>query len=108
MNIKIDINESRTSDQVNYASQPKNYFLAKSIRKFRKKLNDLGLHFIVSSAKKAGLKKVFYEGGKEIEIDPNDIESLSNLFFSDLKNLQTLNLPDHIIKEYLGHNYARK
>jgi hypothetical protein len=108
MNIRIDIKESRTADQINYASQPKNYFLAKSMRKLRKKLNDLGLHFLVRGAKGAGLKKVFFEGGKEIEIHPDDVESLGNLFISDTKNLQALNIPDHIIKEYLELNHARK
>jgi hypothetical protein len=108
MNVKIELNESRTSEQVNYASQPKNYFLARSLRKMRKKLNDLGLHAVVRVAKKAGLKKVFYEGGKEIEMNPDDIKSLVNLFFSDVRNLQTLDIPDHIIKEYLVKSHAGK
>jgi hypothetical protein len=108
MNIRIDIKESRTYDQVNYASQPKNYFLAKSIRKLRKKLNDLGLHFLVRGAKGVGLKKVFFEGGKEIEINPDDIKSLGNLFITDIENLLDLNIPNHIIKEYQELYYARK
>jgi hypothetical protein len=108
MNIKIDIKESKISDQVNYASQPKNYFLAKSIRKLRKKLNDLGLHFLVRGAKEAGLKKVFFEGGKEIEINPDDVKSLGNLFKTDIENLLDLNIPGYIIKEYKELYHVRK
>lgn len=106
MNITIELNESRTSEQINYASQPKNYFLARSLRRMRKKLNDIGLHAVVRVAKNAGLKKIFFEGGKEIEMNQDDISSLEKLFQSDIKNLESLNIPDHIISEYLESSHA--
>ena len=51
---------------------------------------------------------MFYDGGKEIEINSDDIESLGNLFISDVDNLKSQNIPENIIKEYLEYIHARR
>ena len=101
LNIRIDIYKSKVKNRVNYASQPRSYFLARSARILRKKINVLGFHGLVKRAKKMGLKKFIYEGGKDVDIAENIIRDLKNLFVSDLNALKEFGIPEKIIKEYL-------
>jgi hypothetical protein len=100
LDIKIDLTKSQISKRINYASQPKSYFLASFARKMRKTINDLGFHEIVMTAKKMGLKKLIYEGGSEILIERTTLGGLSKLFSSDLDELKEYEIPDQIVEEY--------
>ena len=107
LNIRIDIYKSKVKNRVNYASQPRSYFLARSARILRKKINDLGFHGLVRRAKKMGLKKFIYEGGKDVDIAENIIRDLKNLFVSDLNALKEFGIPEKIIKEYLRNKNVK-
>jgi hypothetical protein len=107
LDVKIGLDKSRLTDLINYASQPKNYFLAKSARKIRKKINALGFHGIIKAAKKLGLKKLIYEGGRDINIEKSTVDYLKNLFKSDLSLLRNYGIPEEIIEDYTGTQNVR-
>jgi len=100
LDISINRNEHQFTEKVNYASQPKSYFLAKWVRIIRKELNNRGLHFMVKSLKKLGLKRLIYEGGKNIKIEEQDQEEIKQFFRSDLFELREFDIPKEIIAGY--------
>jgi hypothetical protein len=107
LGVQINFDNIRVYNKVNYSSQPRNYFLARSARIIRKKINDLGFHRIVKMAKKFGLKKVIFEGGQEIEIDENKVENLKSLFTSDLQKLENLGICQETIEDYRSDKNVR-
>ena len=100
LNISIDLGVYKKLDRINYSSQPRSYFLAKSIRKIRKEINMLGMHKIIKIAKKIGLKKLIYEGGKDIEIDESVYSDVQELFNSDIRMLSKYGIANELINSY--------
>ena len=104
LGIKIDLNIAQPKNKINYAGQPKSYFLAKASRIIRRRINALGFHGIVKAAKKLGLKKLIYEGGREIVIEKSIIDNLNYFFKSDLDELKEYGIQNEIIDEYIDNN----
>lgn len=104
LDIKIDLNITQYKNKINYAGQPKSYFLAKTSRILRRRINALGFHGIIKAAKKLGLKKLIYEGGKEIVIEESAIDNLKYFFKSDIYELREYGIRSEIIDEYIDNN----
>lgn len=102
LGIQIDLKKTAYSAKINYASQPRIYFIARYARMVRKKVNDLGLHRIIVAAKKIGLKKLIYEGGADISVDERSVEYLRSYFIDDILALKDHNVPEEIIEKYLN------
>jgi hypothetical protein len=101
LSISIDPGAYNNLDRINYSSQPRSYLLAKSMRKLRKKLNMLGMYKLISIAKKTGLKKLIYEGGKDIEIDESVYAEVKDLFDADSKELRNYGIHEKLVDSYI-------
>ena len=100
LNISVDPLAYKNLDRINYSSQPRSYMLAKVIRKIRKKINLLGMHKLITIAKKTGLKKLIYEGGKDIVIDESVLSEVKDLFNADIKELRNFGIHDELVSSY--------